>query len=162
MDFWSKGLGKRTVGVDLAESDVTKSGDVLYLRGTMEEPITWDYIMRLRSDDVAEFMALLRDPRVADFVWDSPQRWQLFRRLLGGGLVLVWLVLVAFARSFFVRGAVEEPEVQLPPPIERKRPATRERRTRRRLTSTDARLSVTGERTGPRSAPPAEAQAAPS
>jgi hypothetical protein len=153
MDFWSKGLGKRTVCVDLANSEATKSGEALYLRGTMEQPITWDYIMLLRSQDIVEFMGMLRDPRVADYIWDSPRRGWIYKKLLLGGLGLIWLLLLTLVRSVFRRTQVEEPQIQLPPPIERKRPTTaRKRRTRRRLTATEARLSVTGERSGPRSA----------
>lgn len=154
MDFWSKGLGKRTVTVDLANGEAVKSGDALYLKGTMEEPITWDYIMRLRTDDIVEFVTLLRDPRVAEFVHGSPHRWRLYARMLSGVVVLGWLVAVAMVRGLFDRTPVEEPTVELPPPIARRRPvegAARRRRTRRRLESTEARLSVLGERSAPHS-----------
>ncbi|MCE7883330.1 MAG: hypothetical protein DYH08_05595 [Actinobacteria bacterium ATB1] len=152
MDFWSKGLGKRTVSVDLAKSEAVKSDDVLYLKGTMEEPITWDYIMRLRADDMVEFMGLLRDPRVADYIYDSPNRWRLYARLLLGGVRLLWLVVVAVVRGRFGRGGVDGPHIELPPPIERRRPVARQRKSRRRLTSTEARLSVIGERPAQRQA----------
>jgi len=193
MDFWSKGLGKRTVCVDLAHSEAVKSGDVLYLKGTMEEPVTWDYIMRLQSEDIVEFMAMLRDPGVADYIWASPRRWRLYGRLLVGGVVLVWLLAVAMVRALLGRTPVEEPKIELPPPVVRKRRTTAGRRlvapaadgeaeptpaaasmvaaesaaesgpdgevppapkrpTRRRLTSTEARLAVVGERSRPQPA----------
>lgn len=181
MQFWSKGLGKRTVSVDLARSEAVKSGDVLYLRGTMEEPVTWDYIMRLRSGDIVEFMGLLGDPRVAEYIWASPRRWRLYGRLVVGAVVLVWLLAVAMVRALLVRTPVEEPTIEVPPPVVRKRrgalsrpvPAVApapvlapapvpapaggddtapKRPTRRRLSTTEARLAVVGERTRPQPA----------
>lgn len=132
MDFRSKGLGKRTVAVRLATSKVLKSGDKLYVSGTMEEPITWDYIMVLEGDDLVDFVGLLGDPTVAAYLFRSPDRWKLYRALLTRGARFLGLLLVAVIRARFSKVQPDEPVIEVPPPTVRKR---KHAGTRRRLAS---------------------------
>ena len=119
MEFWSKGLGNRTVSLRLSAGEAVKSGDRLYVRGRTEEPVVWDYIMPLRGADFAEFFALLRDPRVAEYLFRSPHRWRLYRTLLVGGMRFVWLLggFVVVGRR---RPVPEEPTIVVPPPSKRR------------------------------------------
>lgn len=146
MDFWSKGLGKRTVRLYLRDGKVAKSGDKLYVSGRMAEPMSWDYIMPLEGDDFAEFMQLLREPEVASFLYNSPKRGTIYRKMVVDGLRLVALLVVALVRNLMGRGEeIEEPTIQVPPPRERKprkagdrtRLGTRRRLNRPRTTPTD-------------------------
>ncbi len=139
MEFRSKGLGKRTVALRLADGTTVKSGENLYISGTMTEPMTWDYIIVLTGDDIAEFVGLLGERSFAEYLWRSPDRWKIYRSLLTQGLHLVALL---------VRGAIdarrgvplpEEPTIQVPPPRDRsKRSAVSRRRLGARR---DARLA---------------------
>jgi hypothetical protein len=132
MDFWSKGLGERTIALSLARSESLKSEGTLCLRGRMEEPVSWEYIMRLTGDDLADFFALLKEPALADYLYRSPNRWRLYAGLIRGGLQLALLVLMAALRRAFARDTEEEEVViQVPPRPERKRG----RPVRRRLGS---------------------------
>ena len=137
MDFWSKGLGKRTVRLYLRDGKVAKSGERLYVSGRMDEPMSWDYIMPLEASDFAEFMGLLREPEVASFLYHSPKRNAVYRTLVVDGLRLVLRLVAAMVRHSIGRDeGVEEPEIQVPPPRERKaRTATDRSRagSRRRL-----------------------------
>ena len=121
MDFWSKGLGKRTVRLYLRDGKVVKSGERLYVSGRMDEPMSWDYIMPLEASDFAEFMELLREPEVASLLYHSPNRASVYRTMVVGGLRLVIGLLAAIVRHTLGRDkGVEEPVVQVPPPRERK------------------------------------------
>ena len=116
MHFWSKGLGTKTLELDLSKGEAIKGGDVLYLRGDMEPPITWDYIMPLRGRDIVDFLDLLHDPGLPGFVQRSPERARLYWAMARHGIELVGLLLVAIVRH--VLGLVPaEPavEIQVPP-----------------------------------------------
>jgi hypothetical protein len=122
MNFWSKGLGRRTIDMRLGAGEAVNGGDVLYVKGQMEAPVSWEYIMRLQTDDLADFFGLLRDPALVDFVYDSPERWRLIRGMVGGGLQLAGLVFAAALRQLFAGDAVQKAmELELPPPRKRKR-----------------------------------------
>jgi hypothetical protein len=103
MDFWSKGLGEQSIALSLTDSDPLKSEGMLYLKGRMEEPVSWEYIMSLSEDDMVDFFTLLKEPAVADHLFDSPNRWRIYRDMVVGGLKLAFLVLAAGLRSLLGR-----------------------------------------------------------
>jgi hypothetical protein len=132
MDFWSKGLGEQSIALSLTDSEPLKSEGMLYLKGRMEEPVSWEYIMRLSEDDMVDFFALLKEPEVADYLFESPNRWRLYREMVDGGLRLAFSVLAVSARRLLGREAQEEEvAIQVPPVPERRR----KRPGRRRLGS---------------------------
>lgn len=135
MQFWSKGLGRRTISLRLRDGEAVKSGDLLYVRGRTEEPVSWDYVMPLAGSDLVEFVTLLRDPAIAEFMYRSPRRWRLYRRLAVGGIRFVALLLVDGLRRRLGAPPPDEPEIVIPPPSERtpRAPGTRAPGTRRRL-----------------------------
>jgi hypothetical protein len=144
MDFWSKGLGEQTIALSLTDSEPLKSEGMLYLKGRMEEPVSWEYIMSLSEDDMVDFFTLLKEPAVADHLFESPNRWRIYGEMVLGGLRLAFLVLAAGLRRLLGREAQEEKvSIQVPPVPERRR----RRPGRRRL----------GGKVG--SAPPAEPEA---
>jgi len=135
MEFWSKGLGKRTIALTLTKGESLKSEETLCLRGNMEEPVSWEYIMKLDADDLVDFFGLLREPSVADFVFDSPNRWELYRGMLFGGLRLGVLVVTEVLRKLLRRSQVDEDmAIPVPPPSVRK-PKRKRGPVRRRLGS---------------------------
>ena len=142
MEFWSKGLGEQTIALSLTESEPLKSEGMLYLKGRMEEPVSWEYIMSLSEDDMLDFFALLKEPAVADHLFESPNRWRIYREMILGGLRLAFLVLTGGLRRLLGREAQEEEVVIQVPPVPERR---RKRAGRRRLGSKAS------------SAPPAEA-----
>ena len=132
MDFWSKGLGEQTIALSLTDSEPLKSEGTLYLKGRMEEPVSWEYIMSLSEDDMVDFFTLLKEPAVADHLFESPNRWRIYRDMVVGGLRLAFLVLAAGLRRLLGREAQEEEvAIQVPPVPERRR----RRPGRRRLGS---------------------------
>lgn len=136
MEFWSKGLGKRTIALGLARGESVLSVDALCLRGTMEEPVSWEYVMLLEESDMGDFFALLREPELARFIHASPDRWRLYAGFLVGAAQVAWLVLKAAVGRHSGRIASSERAViQLPPPyvIEKRKKKTT---YRRRLSTT--------------------------
>lgn len=135
MKFWSKGLGKLTVDLHLNKGTTVRSSGMLYLSGQMEAPVDWEYIMPLDEEDIVDFMALLRDPSLADYVATHPRKWQIYGGMIVGGLQLASAVVKEIVQSW---GAEPEPEaapIQVPPPIERKKKGAKKRPARRRLGS---------------------------
>ncbi len=131
MHFWSKGLGNRTISLRLDDGEAVKSGDRLYVRGRTEEPVSWDYVMPLTGSDLVEFVALLRDPAVAEFMYRSKRRWRLYARLTIGGLRFLVLMLVEIGRRRLGPPPPQEPEIVIPPPSERGSRRTSTRTARR-------------------------------
>jgi len=131
MQFWSKGLGKRTLELKLRNAKVIKSGNLLYLKGDLEEPVSWDYIMPIDSADLGEFLGLLGQPEVAEFLYRSPQRGRLYLSLAKGGLRFVGLLVARIIKDVRAPGP-EEPTIAVPPPRDRRTRTKAKVKTRRR------------------------------
>ncbi|MBW2275137.1 MAG: hypothetical protein JRG96_17860 [Deltaproteobacteria bacterium] len=117
MEFWSKGLGKKTIAMGLTEGESSVSEDALCLKGVMEAPVSWEYVMLLDEADLIDFFALLQEPRLAAYVHSSPNRWKLYAGFVVGGVQIAWLAIQALLRRSFGGAAQEERLViQLPPP----------------------------------------------
>jgi hypothetical protein len=131
MEFWSKGLGKRLIVLTLTEGEPLNSEGTLCLRGNMEAPVSWEYVMKLTEEDLVDFFMLLKDPVVADFLFDSDNRWQLYGAMIAGGFQLGVKVVTELLRNALGRAQVDEDvAIQIPPPSERK---LKKRKVKRRL-----------------------------
>jgi len=136
MEFWSKGLGKRTIVMGLTSGESLVSEKALCLKGVMDAPVSWEYVMLLTEADLADFFGLLREPGLARYIHSSPNRWRLYSGFVKGALQIAWLVTTAALRRRFGRAVPEERVViQLPPPYVVKK-AKRKRAYRRRLSTT--------------------------
>lgn len=119
MQFWSKGLGRRTISLRLRNGDSVKSGDLLYVRGSTEEPVVWDYAMMLASSDLIEFVTLLRHPAIAKFLYRSPRRWHIYLALVIGAFRFLGLLIAQSVRQLFPSSQPPEPTIVIPPPSDR-------------------------------------------
>lgn len=52
MRFWSKGLGERELIIDLSKGNLTTEDGNVFMRGTVSEPVTWNYEIVLFKEDV--------------------------------------------------------------------------------------------------------------
>jgi hypothetical protein len=138
MEFWSKGLGKRTIAMGLTKGESLVSEEALCLKGVMDEPVSWEYVMLLTEADLVDFFALLREPDLAKYVHDSPDRWRLYAGFVIGGVQIAWRALNALLRRRFGSAAPEERAViQLPPPaLMKDRKKRKKSAYRRRLGTT--------------------------
>jgi len=122
MQFWSKGLGKKTIQLQLSKGETIASGDRLYLQGQMEAPVSWDYIMPMGGDDLVDFFELLKEPSLARFIHASPRRWQLYGAMVVQGLLLAGLVLGhALRRALGRTDRAPDVVIEVPPASVRKK-----------------------------------------
>jgi hypothetical protein len=85
MIVWSKGLGKKSLPMELDRARLSVGDDHLLMDGNIES-VCWEYTMKLYPQDLGDFMRLLAHPKTARFM---------ARR---GGLLLPFVVrLVMFA-----------------------------------------------------------------
>lgn len=52
MRFWSKGLGERELVIDLSKGKLTMEEGKVLMRGTITEPVAWNYEITLFKEDV--------------------------------------------------------------------------------------------------------------
>jgi len=137
MEFWSKGLGKKTIALHLSRGESLVGEEALCLKGIMEEPVSWEYVMLLDDADLVDFFALLREPGLARYIHSSPGRWKLYAGLVTGGAQIAWLASLALLKRSFGDGVQEERVViQLPPPSAVKKKSKKRALYRRRLNTT--------------------------
>ncbi len=139
MEFWSKGLGKKTIAMALSEGEAVVSEDALCLRGIMEEPVSWEYVMLLDEADIRDFFALLQEPGLARYIHSSPNRWHLYFGLVKGGAQIALRAIVAIVtRSLGGTVQGEKAVIQLPPPSAVKKKGKKKKKVlyRRRLSTT--------------------------
>lgn len=52
MKLRSRGLGRRELVMDFREYDIARDGDDVIVSGTIREPVTWDFTIRISGDDI--------------------------------------------------------------------------------------------------------------
>lgn len=90
MELWSKGLGKRVLGLGLGErTSVAEIDDQLAIGGTMHAPTYWDYSVDLDGGDVVEFIGLLENPETVRFLANDKSLPRFLRTALAGSAVFL-------------------------------------------------------------------------
>ncbi len=135
MEFWSKGLGKRRISLELGSGETQLSEEAVCVKGNMDAPVSWEYVMLLDEVDFVDFFALLQEPALAEFVHRSPNRWHLYFGLVKGGILIAWLAIVAALSG---KAGEERVTIQLPPasPTKKKKKQKKRILYRRRLSTT--------------------------
>jgi hypothetical protein len=133
MQFWSKGLGKKQIGLTLSKGEQIAGRDFLYVKGQMEKPVDWEYIMPMKGEDIADFMGLLKEPAMADYVFHSPDRWKVIGSMVVGGLELaVQVAKTVWQNAQGESAPLEDVVLEVPPPSYRKKKGAK-RKVRGRL-----------------------------
>lgn len=52
MKLRSRGLGRRELVMDFREYEITRDGDDVVVSGTIREPVTWDFSIRISGEDI--------------------------------------------------------------------------------------------------------------
>jgi hypothetical protein len=68
MEFWSKGLGRRSLVLALGEERVEADEEQVALSGRARAPVTWSYIMYLGRSDWTEFFEVALRPEMASYL----------------------------------------------------------------------------------------------
>jgi len=61
MRLRSKGLGRKELVLDFREYAVVREGDEVVIKGTIREPVVWDFAIRICEDDLAGVTRLVAD-----------------------------------------------------------------------------------------------------
>ena len=67
MIVWSKGLGKKSLPMEIDKAFLKVSSDHLAMEGSIES-VCWDYSMKLYTADLADFMKHLAHPKTAQIL----------------------------------------------------------------------------------------------
>ena len=106
MWVWSKGLGRAVMPLDLSKVEVSVEPDKLVMKGRIAAPkVHWNYNVTLREQDLEDFMRLLNEPQVVEYL--VRQGWLrhlggLIGRALWVGLLYIgaeWRRLWSFSRQ---------------------------------------------------------------
>ncbi|MFQ5697132.1 MAG: hypothetical protein ACE5IL_02475 [Myxococcota bacterium] len=82
MQFWSRGLGRRSMGIDCGTEKVAVEGNRIVLRGTVRPPLSWPYTITMDADDWVAFFELTVHPTIVRYLL-HPRRWRVALRALG-------------------------------------------------------------------------------
>lgn len=52
MKLKSRGLGRRELIMDFREYEISREGDEIVIAGTIREPVTWDFSIRISEEDI--------------------------------------------------------------------------------------------------------------
>ncbi len=71
MKLRSRGLGRKELVMDFRRYDVRREGDEVLITGTITEPVTWDFSIRLEQDDFPGLIRVARSRAVISlfFSW---------------------------------------------------------------------------------------------
>lgn len=91
MNLWSKGLGRLVLDLRLSErAEMVANDDRVEVRGTMGEPVYWNYAVQMQQEDVLDLLVLLKQPAAVRFLVGSEGRGRLLVSALGGALHFAW------------------------------------------------------------------------
>jgi hypothetical protein len=96
MEFWSKGLGRRSLVLELGSEKVEADAQRVALSGNVAAPVTWNYIMYLEPRDWTRFFELALRGEMATYLLCRRRATALLRltAFLGRFAVLYLLALV--------------------------------------------------------------------
>jgi hypothetical protein len=67
MIVWSKGLGKQRLPLELSAAKLRVSPDCLIMEGVIE-PVCWNYAIKLAPNDLKDFLKVMSQSKVAEFL----------------------------------------------------------------------------------------------
>lgn len=68
MEFWSTGLGKRSMGINVGEETVKVSENDVLLTGTVRPPLSWHYTITMDKDDWGAFIETAFHPVIISYL----------------------------------------------------------------------------------------------
>jgi len=80
MKLWSRGLGRTEVSMDFRYYKTIKdkqTGEVVII-GNMQDPVTWEFTMKLEPEDIAGILKLLFSPSLLWFVIKNLFRYPMY------------------------------------------------------------------------------------
>ena len=77
MKVWSKGLGKIELVLDFekywVEREKGENGDTLYIKGTITDPVVWDFKITMTEEDIPGLMKIALDKEIITMFLKNPK-----------------------------------------------------------------------------------------
>ena len=117
MKFWSEGLGKKDLVMELADADLERDGDAIILTGTIHQPAEWAYKVTMELSDWTVVLTTATSAEACAYLSRSVS----VARILGMGVwVVKFIVLMGLYRLGSVLGLVDlERGATRPIPLEK-------------------------------------------
>lgn len=110
MRFWSDGLGKRDLVMELSDAALDREGEAIILTGTIHQPAEWAYKVTMELGDWTTVLATATSPQACEYLSRSVN----VTKILGMGFwVVKFILLMTLYRIGSVVGLVklDGPEV---------------------------------------------------
>ena len=76
MEFWSTGLGRRSMSVDIGKEKISVSEGKVFLTGTVKPPLSWQYTIAMDGNDWVEFLETDFHPAIILYLI-KPRKWKI-------------------------------------------------------------------------------------
>jgi len=78
MKIWSKGLGKMELVMDFekiyVEREDTDEGEHIYIKGTIKDPVIWDFRITMTEDDIPGLLNVALDKKILAMFIKRPKQ----------------------------------------------------------------------------------------
>lgn len=115
MRFWSDGLGKRDLVMELSDAALNRESEAIILTGTIHQPAEWAYKVTMELGDWTTVLATATSPQACEYLSRSVK----VTRILAMGLwVVKFILLMAVYRLGSLVGLVDLGRDAAPRPID--------------------------------------------
>jgi hypothetical protein len=116
MRFWSDGLGKRDLVMELSDAALDREGEAIILTGTIHQPAEWAYKVTMELGDWTTVLATATSPQACEYLSRAVK----VTTILGMGLwVVKFILMMAVYRIGSMVGLVDlERGATAPVPLE--------------------------------------------
>ncbi len=74
MEFWSTGLGKRSMGIEVGKEAISLNEDMIFMSGIVKPPLSWHYTIIMDKDDWLEFFEIAFYPIIISYLMKAGKR----------------------------------------------------------------------------------------
>lgn len=104
MRFWSDGLGKRDLVMELSDAALNRESEAIILTGTIHQPAEWAYKVTMELGDWTTVLSTATSPQACEYLSRSVK----VTRILGMGVwVVKFILLMAVYRLGSLVGLVD-------------------------------------------------------
>lgn len=82
MKLWSKGLGSKTLVLRLDEGTPKRSPDGLLIKGTIKDPVWWDYVITMTEKDLIDLFSVAVNKETVMYLQTVERPWKLLGTLI--------------------------------------------------------------------------------
>lgn len=81
MKLWSKGLGTKTLVLNLREGVPNVASDGLMIKGTIKEPVWWDYTITMTDQDLIDILEVAVNEETVAYLQTVDRPWKVLGTL---------------------------------------------------------------------------------